>query len=211
MSNLPCRWAQAKLPKEIMRVYVVDDNASVLRSCAILLQAHGYETVQCSSAEMFLETYDPSGASALVLDLRMPGMSGQELQAHLISQKISIPTIMLTGHGDVPAAVKALKAGAIDFIEKPASEDALLGALREAEAVLRNAPRRSVPKAEVEARLARLTAREREVLDHLILGRINKEIAETLGISQRTVEIHRARVRDKMQARGISDLIMMLR
>lgn len=194
-----------------MRVYVVDDNASVLRSCAILLQAHGYETIACDSAEAFLKVHDPGTQAALVLDIRMPGMSGLELQAHLIAEEISIPTILLTGHGDVPAAVKALKAGAIDFIEKPASEEALLDALHEAQAVLRNAPRRSVPKAEVDTRLKRLTAREREVLDHLVLGRINKEIAETLGISQRTVEIHRARVREKMQARGISDLIMMLR
>lgn len=194
-----------------MLVYVVDDDAAVLRSCAILLQAHGYDTVACESAEVFLKTHDQTRPSCLVLDIRMPGMSGLELQAHLKEQSISVPIIMLTGHGDVPAAVKAIKNGAIDFIEKPADEATLLAALEEVRAVLRNTPRKTVPKDEVEARLKLLTAREREVLDQLILGKINKEIAEALGISQRTVEIHRARVREKMKARGISDLILMLR
>lgn len=194
-----------------MRVYIVDDDAAVLRSCSILLQAHGYDTAPCSSADVFLKTYDKSKPACLVLDLRMPGMSGLELQEQLSADGISLPIIMLTGHGDVPAAVQAIKNGAIDFIEKPANEQDLLAALDEAAAALRDTRSRTVPAAEVEARLARLTTREREVLDHLVLGRINKEIAETLGISQRTVEIHRARVREKMQARGISDLIMMLR
>lgn len=194
-----------------MQVYVVDDDAAVLRSCTILLQAHGYETTPCQSAKAFLEIYDLAKPSCLVLDIRMPEVSGLELQATLKSQGVRIPIIILTGHGDVPAAVKAIKNGAIDFIEKPANEATLLAALEEARNVLRNAPRQPVPKAEVAARLSLLTAREREVLDHLVLGKINKEIAETLGISQRTVEIHRARVREKMQARGISDLIQMLR
>lgn len=194
-----------------MLVYVVDDDAAVLRSCSILLQAHGFETVSCESAETFLDVYTRAKPGCLVLDIRMPGMSGLDLQTHLKDKGISIPIIMLTGHGDVPAAVKAIKNGAIDFIEKPAEEGALLAALEQARAVLRNTPRRSVPKAEVEARLKLLTTREREVLGHLVLGKINKEIAETLGISQRTVEIHRARVREKMKARGISDLILMLR
>ncbi|MEM8842250.1 MAG: response regulator [Pseudomonadota bacterium] len=194
-----------------MRVYVVDDDAAVLRSCSILLQAHGYETVQCESAEAFLKCRDATVPGCLVLDIRMPGMSGLDLQKHLNDQHIALPIIMLTGHGDVPAAVQAIKNGAIDFIEKPADESALLSALEEAAAINRNAPRRIVPKSEVETRLKRLTTREREVLNHLVLGKINKEIAETLGISQRTVELHRARVREKMHARGISDLIMMLR
>ncbi len=194
-----------------MRVYIVDDDQAVMRSCSILLSAHGYETIPCDSAEAFLQVYDERHAACLVLDLRMPGMSGLQLQERLNEEGRNLPIIMLTGHGDVPAAVQAIKNGAIDFIEKPADETDLLNALKEASMVLENTPRRSVPKAEVEARLKLLTAREREVLDQLILGKINKEIAEMMRISQRTVEIHRARVREKMQARGISDLIMMLR
>ena len=194
-----------------MRVYVVEDQPSVRRSCAILLEAHGFKPVVCDSAEAFLEVYDGTDEVCLLLDIKMPGMSGLELQSHLLEQGRNLPIIILTGHGDVPAAVRAIKAGAIDFIEKPADPNILLAALAEAQAMVNNKPRRAVPKPIVEQRLALLTTREREVLDHLVLGKINKEIAETLGISQRTVEIHRARVREKMQARGISDLIMMLR
>ncbi|MEM7422752.1 MAG: response regulator [Pseudomonadota bacterium] len=194
-----------------MKVFVVDDDPGVLRSCTILLAAHGYEAVACASAEAFMETFDPDIHACVLLDIHMPGMTGLDLQALLNQRGIKVPIIILTGRGDVPAAVRAVKAGAIDFIEKPADAGQLVAAIEEARNVSRNAPRRSVPEAEVERRLSRLTAREREVLDHLVLGRINKEIAETLGISQRTVEIHRARVREKMQAQGISDLIQMLR
>ncbi len=193
-----------------MRVYVVDDDASVLRSCRILLETHGFEVVPCNSAEAFLETFDRDDIACIVLDIRMPGMNGLELQAKLAAEGVTAPIIILTGHGDVPAAVKAIKNGAIDFIEKPADEEQFLAALKEARDALDNKPRRTVPRVEVQKRLEQLTSREREVLNHLVLGRINKEIAETLGISQRTVEIHRARVREKMRARGISDLIMML-
>lgn len=194
-----------------MRVYVVDDDAGVRRSCAVLLQAHGFKSVTCASAEAFLETYDGTHNACVILDLRMPGMSGLELQEHMAHENINLPVIILTAHGEVPEAVRAIKAGAVDFIEKPADGRALLTALEEARAILRNQPRPTIPAAEVTRRLSLLTTREREVLDHLVLGRINKEIAENLGISQRTVEIHRARVREKMQAHGISDLIMMLR
>ncbi|MEM7210362.1 MAG: response regulator, partial [Pseudomonadota bacterium] len=117
-----------------MHVYVVDDDDGVRRSCAILLRAHGYDTYPCPSAEAFLEVLSPAEACCLVLDIRMPGMNGIELQSHLKTVGIEIPIIMLTGHGDVPLAVKAIKNGAIDFIEKPAEEAALLAALTEAEA-----------------------------------------------------------------------------
>lgn len=193
-----------------MLVHVVDDDAGVLRSLSVLLRAHGHEVAASASAAEFLEIFDPERPACLLLDLRMPGMSGAELHAHLVAEGYRIPVIILTGHGDIPAAVRAIKQGAIDFIEKPADEKHLLSALEEARAVLANRPRRTVPREVVAERLARLTAREREVLDHLVIGRLNKEIADALGISQRTVEIHRARIREKMQARGISDLILML-
>lgn len=194
-----------------MLVYVVDDDAAVLRSCTILLRAHGFRVMPCDSAETFLQIYDRGAPACLVLDIRMPGMSGLDLQQLMRDADESLPTIILTGHGNVPAAVQAIKTGAIDFIEKPADEAQMLAALNEARNVLRDRPRKAIPRTEVQRRLAALTPREREVLDQLLLGRINKEIAEALGISQRTVEIHRARVREKMQARGLSDLIMMLR
>jgi two-component system, LuxR family, response regulator FixJ len=191
-------------------IYVVDDDAAVLRSLALLLQSHGFAVEPAASAAAFLERFDPERRACLLLDLRMPGMDGAELQRRLVDEGHRLPIIILTGHGDVPAAVRAMKQGAIDFIEKPVDEAHLLAAIGEARAVLTNRPRRSVSREVVAERLARLTAREREVLDHLVLGRLNKEIAEALGISQRTVEIHRARIREKMEARGISDLIMML-
>jgi len=138
-------------------------------------------------------------------------MSGLELQEKLAREGNRLPIIVLTAHGDVPIAVKMMKAGALDFIEKPSSEEHLLAALSDARDVVMGRTPSSVPANIVAERLSRLTNREREVLDHLVLGHINKEIAELLGISQRTVEIHRARVRDKMEARGLSDLIRMLR
>ena len=191
-------------------IYVVEDDPPVLRSVSMLLRSHGFSVEPCDSAARFLERFDPERRACLLLDLRMPGMSGVELHQRLVAEGSRLPVIILTGHGDVPAAVRAMKMGAIDFIEKPAKENHLLAAIEEARAVLTNRPRRTVPREVVAERLARLTAREREVLDHLVLGRLNKEIAVALGISQRTVEIHRSRIREKMEARGISDLIMML-
>lgn len=191
-------------------ICVVEDDLSVLRSLCALLNAHGYETMAFESAEAFLENYDPKRKSCILLDLRLPGMSGLKLQTHLNSQDANIPIVMLTAHGDIPVAVESMKAGAIDFIEKPAQADQLLEAIDFASDILANRPQRQVPKQVVADRLAKLTKREREVLDHLILGKLNKEIALELGVSQRTIEIHRSRIREKMQARGISDLIRMM-
>lgn len=191
-------------------VYVVEDNASVLKSLCALLGAHGHDTIGCVSAERFLEVFDPARKACLVLDLRLPGMSGTQLQSHLTENAISLPIIMVTGHGDVPIAVKAMRAGAIDFIEKPASEAQLLDGLRIAADLLFNRKPPVVPKKIVASRLDKLTDRERDVLDHLLLGKLNKEIASELNVSQRTVEGHRSRIREKMQARGIADLIRLL-
>lgn len=198
-------------PDDDFLVYVVDDDPGLVRSLAALLEAHGYAVEACTSAEAFLRRFDPGRRACLLLDLRMPGTDGAELHRRLAEQGCRLPVIILTAHGDIPAAVRAMKAGAIDFIEKPAREEHLLASIEEARWIaLTNRPRRTIPREIVAERLARLTPREREVLDQLVLGRLNKEIADALGISQRTVEIHRARVREKMEARGISDLIMML-
>jgi RNA polymerase sigma factor (sigma-70 family) len=138
-------------------------------------------------------------------------MGGIELQADLNRLGVKLPIIVLTGHGDVPVAVRAMKAGALDFIEKPAGEEQILAAIEQASRVLADRPPAILPAEEAAKRLARLTVREREVLDHLVLGQTNKTIAEELGISQRTVEIHRARIREKLEARGLADLIRMVR
>ena len=197
-------------PTRSFSVYVVEDDAAVLNSLCALLNSHGYETIACENAEAFLQCFDRERKACMVLDLRLPGMSGIELQAHLEKFDANIPIIILSAHGDVPVAVQAMKAGAIDFIEKPAQADQLLEAVTVAGEMLSSRPPRRVPKHVVAERMANLTGREREVLQHLILGKLNKEIADELGISQRTIEIHRSRIREKMHARGISDLIRMM-
>ena len=198
-------------PNRTFSIYVVEDDASVLKSLCALFNSHGYETIACASAEGFLEVYDAELCACMLLDLRMPGMSGIDLQTHLNGIGAKIPIIVISAHGDVPIAVRAMKAGAIDFIEKPAQVDQLLEAVRLAGDVLANRSLPRVPDDVVADRMARLTDREREVLQHLVLGKLNKEIADELGISQRTIEVHRSRIREKMHARGISDLIRMVR
>ena len=195
---------------EQFAVYLVEDDDAVLHSLAALLGSHGFETILCSTAEQFLEEFDPTRKACLVLDLRLPGMSGLELQQKLIEMRVSLPVVVVTAHGDVPIAVRAMRAGAVDFIEKPARAEQLLDAVKIAGGVLFDHPPADVPKKLVMDRLASLTSREREVLDHLLQGKLNKEIASELSLSQRTVEVHRSRIREKMQARGIADLIRMM-
>jgi two-component system, LuxR family, response regulator FixJ len=192
-------------------VYVVDDDLAVRMSLSALLSAHGYRARAYSSAEEFLERFEDGRDACLLLDIRMPGMGGMALQQELARRNTRLPIVILTAHGDVPLAVQAMKAGALDFIEKPGSERDLLDAIEEATHTLSARPTPPIPQSVVAKRLARLTTREREVIDHLVLGKTNKAIAEELGISQRTVEIHRARIREKMEARGLADLIRMMR
>ncbi|MBZ8132705.1 response regulator transcription factor [Afifella sp. IM 167] len=192
-------------------VFIVDDDASVRDSLAALLRAHGFRTAAYSSAEEFLQRANFARALCAFIDLRMEGMGGMELHETMIKRGIDIAVIILTGHGDIPLAVEAMRAGAIDFIEKPGSESQILGAIDTAANLLAQRPQPAVPPQVVAERLSRLTLREREVLDHLVLGMTNKSIAGKLGISQRTVEIHRARIREKLEARGLADLIRMMR
>ena len=197
-------------PVDNFSVYLVEDDDAVLKSLSALLTAHGFKTIECDSAEQFLEVFDPNLKACLVLDLRLPGMSGTQLQTHLNDIGVNIPIVIVTGHGDISIAVQAMRAGAIDFIEKPAQPDQLLDAIKAAGGLLFNRPLPGVPKKIVADRLSHLTERERDVLRHLVQGKLNKEIAAELDVSRRTIEVHRSRIREKMHARGVADLIRMV-
>ena len=195
---------------EDILVYLVEDDSAVLKSLGALLNAHGFQTVLCSSAENFLEVFEPSQKACLVLDLQLPRMSGIQLQEHLAEMHVNIPIVVVTAHGDVQVAVRAMRAGAVDFIEKPAEAAQLIAAIQSAGGILFDRRPPNVPKKIVADRLSKLTNREREVLDFLLQGKLNKEIASALSLSPRTVEVHRSRIREKMHARGIADLIRMI-
>lgn len=201
------------LHRKTLLVYVVDDDAAVRTSLCVLLESHGHFTLACSSVVQFLTELDqqePDQPACVLLDIKMPGQDGLSLQKRLVEQDLRLPVVILTGHGDVPAAVQAMKMGAVDFIEKPADETQLLEAIAAAAEFPQDKITPLIPTSERARRLARLTEREREVLEHLVMGKINKQIAQDLGISQRTVEVHRSRIRDKMEARGLADLIRMM-
>lgn len=188
-------------------VYIVDDDSAILKSLALLMKAEGYQALTCPSAQAFLNAYDPERPGCVLLDVRMPGVSGLELQEQLNASGTSIPVIVMTGHGDIPMAVRAMRAGARDFIEKPFSNERLLAQVRDALAASCNATEERARHAELRTRLEQLSPREREVLDLLVAGRLNKQVAADLNISVRTVEAHRARLMEKLEARSFSDLV----
>lgn len=191
-------------------VFVVDDDEAVRDSLALLVNSVGLDAETFASARAFLDAYRSERRGCLVTDIRMPGMSGLELQEKLTDENVRIPVIVLTGHGDVPAAVRALKGGAIDFVEKPFNPQALLDLIQQA--IARDAEIRTqfAHEAEIGERMALLTPREHEVLELVVGGRANKVIAADLGISERTVELHRGRIMRKMQARSLADLMRMV-
>jgi len=191
-------------------VFVVDDEADIRDALRMLLASVKLKVETFGSAREFLAAYNPSRAGCLILDVRMPGMSGPELQEQLRANNINIPIIIITGHGDVPTAVRTMKAGAIDVLEKPFSDDLLLERVHQA--LERDAAQRREQRERerVSARLARLTPREREVMAGIVDGKLNKVIAADLGLSTRTVEIHRARIMEKMQVRSVSNLVQMV-
>ena len=189
------------------RVYIVDDDEAVRDSLSVLLEFKAFAVRSFASALEFLEAAPSLPAGCLIVDIRMPEMDGLELQQHLIDRSLDFSLIVITGHGDVPLAVRAMKAGAVDFIEKPFASEAILNSLDMALARLA-APNEQDPAAVAAAtKLALLSPREREVLEGLLAGLPNKTIAYDLAISPRTVEIHRARVMDKMGARSLSELV----
>lgn len=188
-------------------VFVVDDDAAVRDSLTALIESDGLPVETFASAEDFLAAYRPGRPGCLLLDLLMPGMGGLELQRLLAARGIELPIIFLTGHGSVRDSVRALRGGAVDFLEKPPDPGIVLAEVREALARDAAARAEGERRAEVRRRLGRLTGREREVMRSMVAGRSCKEIARDLGISPRTVEIHRARVLAKLEASSIPDLI----
>ncbi len=191
-------------------VFIVDDDEAVRNSLRLLLKAVGLAASALPSAREFLDTYKPVQPGCLVLDVRMPGMSGLELQQLLNLQGAVIPVIFITGHGDIPMAVEAMQAGAFDFLQKPFRDQQLIDCIQRA--LEKDSASRAEldERSRIEERLGLLTPREREVLTLVTRGKPNKVMAADLGLSQRTVEIHRARVMDKMGAASLAQLVRMV-
>jgi len=191
-------------------VHVIDDDEAVRQALAFLLASSGFPVRIYDSAGAFLDALTALQPGCVLTDVRMPGMSGLELQRELVARRIALPVIVMTGHGDVALAVEAMKAGAVDFIEKPFSDDIILTAIRTAfDRFTRDTEQNGVAS-EVQARLRSLSQREREVLDGLISGLPNKTIAYDLNISARTVEVHRANLMTKMGASSLPELVRMV-
>jgi FixJ family two-component response regulator len=190
-------------------VFVVDDDEAVRDSLRLLLKSHGMPAVTHGSAEEFLNGYDAEQPGCIVLDVRMPGMSGPELQDELNRRGAVIPVIFVTGHGDVPMAVEAMRHGAVDFLQKPFGDEDLIERIQRALSADRLNRETLGAKDQIRARIAALTPRERQVLDLVTRGKSNKVIAGDLGASQRTVEIHRAHVMEKMGATSLAQLVRM--
>ncbi|HRP26289.1 response regulator transcription factor [Thauera sp.] len=199
MSGLPAA------PDQI--VHVVDDDEALRDSLVWMLEANGYSVAAHASAESFLAECRPDMTGCIVLDVRMPGMSGLELFEELGRRRCGLPVVFITGHGDVPMAVSALKKGAVDFIEKPFGERDMLRLIEQCLTLERDNREKRLQEADTARRLEHLTQREREVLELIIVGKLNKQIADVLGISIKTVEVHRARVMEKMGANSLAELV----
>jgi len=190
-------------------VFVIDDDPSMLRSLASLLRSVGLEARVFSSAPEFMRAQRPDAPGCLVLDVRLPGMSGLAFQQELAKAGIALPVIFITGHGDVPMSVRAMKAGAVEFLTKPFDDQLLLDAIHGAIERDRERRRTAAQLAELQARFRTLTEREREVFKLVIAGRLNKQIADDLSLSVVTVKVHRAHVMRKMLAKSVVDLVRM--
>jgi two-component system, LuxR family, response regulator FixJ len=192
------------------RVYIVEDDEAVRESLQLMLESVGYKTRTYANANTFLDEHNSDMAGCLVLDIRMPGINGMELQRKLNERNSMLPTIFVTGHGDVPMAVEAMQQGALDFVQKPYREQELLEKIERAFEIDK-ANRGSLQERQsIAARLQNLTPRELDVLRLLVEGKANKVIAIDLDISQRTVEIHRARVMEKLEANSLAHLVRMV-
>jgi len=188
-------------------VYVVDDDPDVLKAIERLLESAGHKVVAFPSPQQFLERFDPDAAGCLVLDLAMPGLSGLELQGRLEQQASHLPIVFLTGRGDIAASVQAMKHGASDFLTKPVDDALLIATIRDALARDRALRPARIERERIAKRLATLTERERQVLEHIVAGRLNKQIAADLGTVEKTIKYHRANLMRKMGVRVVADLV----
>lgn len=188
-------------------VFVVDDDASVLKALGRLLTSAGLDVELFGSAEEFLQSKSLSAPGCLVLDVHMPGLNGLELQAQLSNRGLHLPIIFITGQGDIPMSVKAIKAGAVDFLPKPFEDEALLRAIESAHEKDRHMRREQTEVQDIHQRLECLTPREREVHDLVITGMLNKQIADQLGTAEKTIKVHRGRVMQKMKVRSVAELV----
>lgn len=198
------------MKEKITTVFVVDDDEAVRTSLKLLLRSVGLPVETASSAQEFLDRFDAERPGCLVLDIRMPGLSGLELQERLNAMHAMIPVVFITGHGDVPMAVEAMQHGAVDFIQKPFRDQDLLDRINQALEKDRDNRAGLRERDSIRAHIADLTPREKEVLDLVTAGKANKVIAGDLDVSQRTVEIHRARVMEKMGASSLAHLVRMV-
>ena len=188
-------------------VYIVDDDEAVRDSLQWLLEGEDYRVRCYDSAESFISRYDPREVACLIADIRMGGMTGMELQDRLIERRSPLPIVFITGHGDVPMAVNTMKKGALDFIQKPFKEDELLSLVERMLEEARGAFADHQTAANRDALLSKLTGREAQVLERIVAGRLNKQIADDLGISIKTVEAHRANIMEKLNANTVADLL----
>jgi RNA polymerase sigma factor (sigma-70 family) len=194
------------MPDQKPTIFIVDDDPSVRQSTELLLKSVGFNVKTFVSAQDFLKANLQEDLGCLILDVRMPGISGLDLQEKLVSSKTPLPVIFITGHGTVPMSVRAMKAGAVDFLQKPFEEEDLLDAINRAITRQRERKSKKDEADELQQRLKALTAREYEVFSLLVTGMANKEIAHKLGTSERTVKAHRAQIMEKMNAGSLADL-----
>lgn len=191
-------------------IYLIDDDARIRESIRMLLKSVGLSLETYGSAQEFLDAHNTNENGVLILDIRMPGMSGLELQQRLRERGDNMAVIMLSGHGDVPMAVRALRAGALDFLEKPFNDQVLLDRIQQGAEEVKRRGQVQAAQGELRNRMEELTPREREVMDLLVSGLPNKDIASKLNISRKTLDIHRSKVLQKMQAETIADLVRMV-
>lgn len=194
---------------KMFTVFIVDDDAGVLRGLSRLLRTRGYDIQSYTSPQEFLAQHDSALPGCALLDVSMPGLDGLELQRTLTAEGIHRPVIFITGKGDIPTSVRAMRGGAIDFLTKPVSDKNLLGAIARAEEEDTKSRQIHAELAAIQAKITALTPREREVLTHVVAGRLNKQIAGDLGTVEKTIKVHRSRMMEKLGVRTVADLVRM--